>query len=145
MVAAKFRALAVWTATPGSWYRSSLLNLAYSSRTAPPWVAGQDWDAFFGPDGSMQYLLASLVVVDGLQASLTSLAVYDEAEQAAVRRAAPEGLWPFYVPRSAAATSSVGFDDSAHLRIETRTQPGAPLVLGANVLSVDRYLGHGGI
>lgn len=140
----RFQALAVWTATPGDWYHSSLLNLAYSSRTAPPWTAAEDWDSFFGPEGSMRYLVASLVIVSGLRTSLTSSASYDKSEQEAVRRQAQQGLWPFYIPGSSAATSSVEFDGSSHLRIETGTQAGLPLVLGANVLGISRYLGHGG-
>ncbi len=119
------------------------MGLAYSSRTAPPWSRSEDWDSFFGSEGSLRYLNASLVIVDGLRATLSSAAQYDKSEQDAVRRAAPQGLWPFFVPGSA-ATIAVEFDASSHLRVELCTQPGAPLLLGANVLSIARYLGHGG-
>lgn len=139
----RLRTLAIWTATPGSWYSSSLLGRAYSSRTAPLWSRSEDWDSFFGSEGSLRYLNASLVIVDGLRATLSSAAQYDKSEQDAVRRAAQQGLWPFFVP-SSAATIAVEFDASSHLRVELCNQPGAPLLLGANVLSIARYLGHGG-
>ena len=91
----------------------------------------------------MRYLIASLVVVDGLSATITSSATFAGAEKDAVRRESANGLWPFFIPNSGAATNTVTFGAASGLQIETVVQAGNPLILGANVLEIARYLGHG--
>lgn len=136
----------VWASIPGSWYNSSWLNIGYSSRATPPWPANANptWDEVFGPDGSMQRLIASLIVVDGINATVTSDAIYSLTDQHTIITNAPRGLWPFYTPANSANTSVVvTFDEVTGLKLETITQPGHPLVIGVNVLGIAAYLGHG--
>jgi hypothetical protein len=144
-VRARFKRYAVWTSTPGPWYNSSLLNAAYSNQTTPPRPQDPNptWDDIFGAEGSMQCCLASLVVVDGVDATVTSDAIYSLSEQQTIRSNASRGLWPFFVPiKNSTATNMVTFDDVSGMKIETVTQPGNPLVIGANVLGIGQYLGH---
>jgi len=142
---AQFQSYAQWTAVPGAWYSSSLLNLAYSSQATPPWVANANpsWSDLFGPDGSMPRALASIVVVDGSNTTITSDAVFGAADQQTILDGAPLGFWPFYVPTlDGSVSNSVSFSGTGGAEIEIVSQPGHPLVIGANVLGIAQFLGH---
>lgn len=143
-VRARFDNFAVWAATPGGWYDSWLLNAAYSRRGAPPWPpdAVDEWEAFFGPRGSLRRLVASLVVADGVSVSVVSDAAFSESDRDAIRANAREGTWPFYVPAAEDfVTVDVSFDRSL-TTIETEMRPRHPLIIGANVLDTGSYLGR---
>jgi len=134
-----------WTATPGPWYNSWLFNDAFSNQTSPPWLADANpsWNDLFGPDGSMLRLLASLVVADGANISVTSDATFGATDQQTVLESVSRGVWPFYAPAIGGAVScGVTFPQIGGMEVEVITQPGHPLVVGANVLGVARYLGH---
>lgn len=144
-VSARLHAYAQWTATPGPWYSSSLLNTAYSSQATPPWRADANpsWSDLFGPNGSMLRLPASLVLMDGGDITVTSDANFGPDAQQTILDNAPLGVWPFYAPTIGSAVSNaVTFAHTGGMEIETVTQPGNPLVIGANVLGIARYLGH---
>ena len=143
-VTAQFQAYAPWTAVPGAWYSSSLLNVAYSSQATPPWVpdANPSWNDLFGPDGSMLRFVASLAMVDGSNITVTSDAIFGATDQRTILNYAALGVWPFYVPTGSAVSNAVTFANTGGMEIEIVTQPGNPLVIGANVLAVARYLGH---
>lgn len=74
----------------------------------------------------------SLVVADGLRATVTSTAIYTLADQTEIALHAENGLWPFYIGRSVAA-----FDGAGRLRIETVVPRGLPIILGVNVVEVE--------
>jgi hypothetical protein len=87
--------------------------------------------------------LASIVVVDGSNITITSDAVFGATDQQVILDCAPLGVWPFYVPNLGGAVSnSVSFGSSGGMEIEIVTQPGNPLVIGANVLGIAQFLGH---
>ncbi|AOW98830.1 hypothetical protein BJP34_04620 [Moorena producens PAL-8-15-08-1] len=141
----QFQSYTVWTSTPGSWYNSSLLNIAYSNKATPPWPINPNptWDEVFSQDGSIQYFIASLVVMDGVKATITSDVSYSKTDQQTIHRNASKGLWPFYVPtKNGSVTNIVTFGDSKGMKIETVAQPGNPIVIGNNVLGIAQYLGH---
>lgn len=127
---------------PGAWYQSALLHTAYGCPGTPVWVqdAEPDWDDAFGEEGFLTRFLASLVLVDGVDATITSDAVYDQADRETILGHARDGLWPFYAPSGAGVTNRVTFGRSG-MKIEIRTEPGNPLVLGGVVLGTARYLG----
>jgi hypothetical protein len=143
-VSAQFRAFTQWTATPGPWYSSGLLNVAYSNQATPPWLADANpsWTDLFGSNGSMLRFVASLAVVDGSNITVTSDAIFTATDQQTILDYAPLGVWPFYAPTIASVTNAVTFTSTGGMEIEIVTQPGNPLVIGANVLGVARYLGH---
>ena len=136
-----------WTrsvCTPGPWYDSSALGIALRTAGAAPWPADANptWEQVFGAGGSMRRLTTALVVVDGIQATVTCDAPVREADQAAIVAAAPAGIWPFYLPAGdAGVTSSVSFDARGALRVEVTAEPGHPVVLGQDVVSVEQFLG----
>jgi len=86
---------------------------------------------------------ASLAVVDGVDATITSGAAFNAADQQAIRARAPLGLWPFYAPSGGAVANEVSFDASGRMTARTTIRRGSPVVLGANVLGISRYLGGG--
>jgi hypothetical protein len=144
-VQATFEHLVRWTSTPGAWYDSSLLGLAYSTRASPPWptTPSPTWDELFGPSGSLQRLLASLLIIDGLQATVTSSATYEAAAQQAITDHAAAGLWPFYLKTSGTAvTNTVSFNATGTMTIVISAQPNHPLILGGDVLGIAQYLGR---
>lgn len=145
-VAAAFQAWAVWASTPGGWYDSSLLNTAYRCSGTPPWPADADptWAEELGPGGSLDHLTASLVVVDGVDATISSGASFDADSQELIRERVPLGLWPFYAPSGGPVANAVTFDASGRMTIKTTIRKGSPVVLGANVLPISQYLGGGG-
>lgn len=141
----QFQSYTVWASTPGSWYDSFLLHTAYSNKATPPWAinANPTWDEVFGKDGSIQHLIASLVVVDGMKATITSDVSYSKTDQQTIHRNASKGLWPFYAPtNNGSVTNMITFDNIKGMKIETVTQPGNPIVIGNNILGVARYLGN---
>jgi hypothetical protein len=143
-VEVRLRASVVWTSTPGAWYHPWLLQLAYTDPGSPPWppTPNPTWQDVFGEDGSLARVIASLVVVDGIDATIISGETYNDADQKAIASNCSSGLWPLYIPSGPSASNTVTFDSDAGMRIETVTEPGRPLVLGANVLGITQYLGH---
>lgn len=146
-VSCRFEHWTILTSTPGAWYNSWLLNLAYSSKTAPPWPDSPKptWDEIFGPGkGSMQRLIASLLVVDEMSVTVTSDATFDVVDQASIRQNSKSGFWPFYCqsePSTGAVTNTVTFPHDT-LKIQTTTSANHPVIIGANVLDIAHYLGH---
>lgn len=135
-VEARFQHFGLWVSSPGSWYQSWLLQSAYSSTGMPV------WEAAFGDNGFLRRFLASLVVVDGVQAIVTSNAAYSEPDRHAILGNAEKGLWPFYAPTGDGVTNSVAFGTGGGMTIRIGTEAGKPLVLGGVVLGVARYLGQ---
>jgi|GEM_PF-3461222 len=144
-VKASFGACLVWVSTPGSWYSSSLMNVAYGSRESPPWqpAPGPGWEHFFGPAGSLRSLVASVAVADSAQITVTSGAAFGEADRQLILAGAGLGLWPLYAgPDGGAVTTQVSFDESGSMTAEVASVRGRPLVVGANLLAVAVYLGR---
>ncbi len=141
----EFKSYAVCTSVPGSWYNSSLLNIAYNNQNASLWPINPNptWEDVFGDNGSMPRLMISLVVADGMNATISSDASYSDTDQRTIQGNASKGLWPFYIPTNNSTVSNVvTFDNVNGMKIETVTQPGNLLMIGNNVLPIAQYLGH---
>ncbi|MDB5619275.1 hypothetical protein [Tardiphaga sp.] len=137
-------ARAQWVVIPAAWYDSSVLATAFSSAASPPWRsdATPSWNDFFAPGGSMRRAPASLLVVDALNITVTSDADFDRTEQQLILQHAPAGLWPLYAPITDAADTVVSFGRTDKMSIGITTRSGCPVMLGANVLGIARYLGR---
>lgn len=139
-----FEHLLQHASTPNNaWYNSSLLATAYRSQTKPPWPPEPNptWDEAFGPYGSFKRCVASVVAVDGVQASIASDACFREADQQILKENAAQGLWPFYAPTGGAVANSVSFDREGCLTIFITIKTDNPSMLGTNVLSINQFLG----
>ncbi|MEU1825897.1 hypothetical protein ABZ502_26110 [Streptomyces abikoensis] len=143
-VKAELGAYALWAVNPDPrWYDSSQLHVAYTKQTIPPWASNPRlyWDMAFGEkSGRLQRAIASLIVVERLRSVVTSDAVFSPEDQQVVKAKAAAGLWPFFVPAGEGVTNTADFE-GGKLRLETTTSTDRPLVIGAHVLPIARYLG----
>jgi len=142
-VTVQFSRFCLLVMPPGAWYNSSILNMAFSRSGTPPWSpnANPDWDDAFGPTGTLPRFLTSLAIADGATVSVTSDARYSQSAQKEMQSNMANGLWPLFFPSSAVASNTVTFSGSMTMQIAAKI--GNPFVVGANVLSVASYLGHG--
>jgi hypothetical protein len=99
-------------------------------------------DTAFDPTtGSLARFLTSLMVVDTMRITIRSLARFGEYDQVTINTQTGGGLWQFYTSNSASGASTVHeFDSSGRLTVTIISQPGVPIVLGANVLSASDYV-----
>ncbi len=139
-----FGACAKWVVIPGDWYRSAVLATAFSSAASPPWQRGASpsWSDLFALDGSLRRAPASLVVIDAVEIMVTSDANFEPAEQRLIREHAPAGLWPLYAPAAGAVDITVRFGPSGGMSIRMTIRGDHPIILGANVFGIARYLGR---
>lgn len=130
---------------PNGWYSSGALGQAHSAASGgAPWRSGANpnWGTTFGPSGNMQYFLGSLVVADGISATITSYASYNSAQQTTIQQQSSGGFWPFYWgSESSTYTNNVSFNSSSNLTYTMSSQPGNPMIIGALVLPAGQYLG----
>jgi hypothetical protein len=152
-VALSFGHALLFQASPGLWYSSAAMNAAYGSKSippdnpVPPWRTnsfGIDWAHSFDENsGNLTRFLVNLVVVDAVSLALTSSAKFDNDAQDEIRRHSAGGVWPFYRAHTdRTTTTNINFDDDKAMTIKMTTAPGVPIVIGGNVLKVDRFLGH---
>lgn len=144
-LSASFAHVLPFNATPGDWYSSSALGLAFNSPNAAPWNPESPitWDKTFGPQGNMQRFTVNLLIADEMEVVVTSAASYSTLEQTEIKQNSSKGLWPFYSGSSGSSSStSVSFDSSGEMRVKITSGPNVPVVIGCNVLAASMYLGH---
>lgn len=133
----------VVTVTPGAWYNSGLLHLAWASKSAPPWSTGTGWDNYFGQNGTLNYAIGSVLVVDGLALTLTCEAGFTSEERSMIKSQVEMGYWPIYARQKASViTNDVSFEPGK-MTITCRSVPGNPIIMGNNVFRISQYLGGG--
>lgn len=142
-VTASFHNVVSFSADPGPWYVSSALSIAYNTPDNTVWRHGTpNWDSTFGPSGNMLRFATGLVVVDGIDATITSSATYSDSEQQEITASASVGIWPFFsFGGEGGHTTSTSFDSSGSMTVTVSNPPGNPVVLGVNVEPVATYLG----
>lgn len=142
---AKFEHILVLPNTPGAWYYSSAMGLAFANKTGSPWrdKASINWDNTFGKNGNMQYFSANVIVASGMSITITSNAKYSSLDQQTITSSGSSGFWPFYSGDSGStSTNRVTFNKDNNMTITTSSIPGVPVVLGVNVLPVGEFVGH---
>ncbi|WP_137937951.1 hypothetical protein [Chitinivorax sp. B] len=140
-------AVSVWTSPPGAWYSSMMLHLAYSSQSSPPWPADAfpNWQDEFGADGALPDAVGSLLIVNGLTLTVTTSHRFPAVDQLLINDNVQRGTWPLFSPnQSGVVSNQAEFDNDGLLTLTTTVATGHPVVLGANVLAINSYLGHGG-
>lgn len=130
---------------PNGWYSSAALGQAHAaSNGGAPWVsnANPSWASTFGPTGTMQQFVSSLIVVDGFSATITSYAQYSSSQQTQIQNQSSSGFWPFYWNSSSSGYSnSVSFNADSTLSYTMSSGLGNPMVIGAVVLPASQYFG----
>lgn len=140
-----FKKVISFAAAPGKWFSSSALALAYGTKDNTVWPAGQkpDWETTFGEQGNLQRLVTELIVVDGIEISVTSEASYDATEQQRIQAAASISFWPFFSANaSGGRDKEVTFNASGNMTVTTSVPLGNPAIFGVNVLPISTVLGH---
>jgi len=130
---------------PNGWYSSAALGMAEkASSGGAPWTpnANPSWASTFGPGGNMRYFTSALIVVDGIQATITSYASYSAQQQTAITNSSSAGFWPFYWSSgSSSFQQQVSFNASSQMTYTQTSPTGNPVVLGALVQPASQYLG----
>lgn len=142
-VSVQFEHFATVAVTPGSWYDSSMLHLAWASQDTPPWIDSAGWQTYFGATGSLTHAVGSLLAADGITVTLTSDADFSEAEQAIIKGLAVMGDWPVYCPITSAVLSNSVTTGPGSLTVRFKSAPGNPVILGFNVFDIRSYVGAG--
>ncbi|MDC8756951.1 hypothetical protein [Janthinobacterium fluminis] len=144
-VAATFQHALQFGATPGDWYNSSAMSLAYANKDGAPWVASSpiNWNNTFGSRGNMQRFASTLVVVSGMNVVVTSSAVFSKEDQNAIHNNSGAGMWPFYSANSSSGSSTdVQFNNQGNMTVTFTSQPNVPIVVGAIVEPVSVFVGQ---
>lgn len=144
-VNATFTNVLTFANTPGYWYYSSAMGLAFANKTGNPWSpqSSINWDNTFGSNGNMQRFASNLVIGSGMTITITSDATYSTLDQQTITSSGHAGFWPFYSGgSSSSSTNTATFDEQGHMTITTTSIPGVPVVLGVNVLPVSQFVGH---
>jgi hypothetical protein len=144
-VNASFDNVMVYSNTPGNWYYSSAMGLAYANKTGNPWSDSSiNWDNTFGaPKGNMQRFAANLIIASGMSVTVTSDASYSTLDQQTITSSGSSGFWPFYCGSGgSSSTNKAAFNKQGQMTITTSSVKGVPVVLGVNVLPVGQFVGH---
>lgn len=120
------------------WYWNPALNLALQHDDNTVWQhAAPTWDDTFGPDGNLLRTTSSLVIVDGIDITVTSSASFSSAEQQEISAKAEVGFWPFFEASASGGWSNeIEFDDAGTMSMSSSSPQGNPQVLGAIVTPI---------
>jgi hypothetical protein len=140
-VSLQFDHYSVVSVTPGAWYNSGLLHLALVSKSTPPWSSSTEWDTCFGQNGTLNYAIGSVLIVDGLSLTLTCEADFTSDEQSMIKSQVEMGFWPLYARQiDSIITNGISFGPGK-MTITCQSVPGNPIVMGNNVFRINQYLG----
>lgn len=121
------------------WYNSAALTLAYGTRDNTLWQpsSAPTWADEFGPNGALLRTTSALVIVDGIDISITSSAMFNASDQQKIQAAAEAGFWPFFEAEASGGwTNQASFDSSGKLTLTSSMPAGNPTVLGAIVTPI---------
>lgn len=144
-IKADFKNLLAFKATPGDWYNSATLGIAYSEKGTPPWspTGLKTWENTFSARGDMLRFTTVLLIANQMNLTYSSEATFSQTEQQEIRKNSGGGLWPFYNGSSGdTSETTVDFDTNGHLLVTTSTVKNVPTIVGALVEPVDQFLGH---
>jgi hypothetical protein len=124
------------------WYWEPALNLAYQHNDNTVWKhSAPTWTDTFGEHGNMLRTTSALVVVDGVNISITSAASFDSTQQTLIKANASAGFWPFFEASvSGGWENEVDFDDHGRITATSQAPTGNPQVLGAIVTPIANTL-----
>jgi hypothetical protein len=143
-VNASFKHVISFSPVPGPWFSSAAMSIAFHNKNKAPWLPGNvvTWDTAFNPaSGNLARFIINLVVVDTMNVTVKSQAVFSHDDQTVINNNSGGGLWPFYTGGSSSgAATHFSFDDKGHMNVTITSLPGVPIVLGANVLPVNQFV-----
>jgi len=125
------------------WYNSAAFARAFSTKDNTVWKNGSpSWESTFGPNGNMQRVANAIVVVDGIDVTITSNTTYSTSEQETIKAQASVGFWPFFrASGSGGSSTSVSFSDSGAMTVKISSPAGNPQLLGVLVTDTKDFIG----
>jgi len=126
------------------WYNSDALGLAYNHpNDNTVWKTGSpNWDNAFGPNGNMQRVAVSLVVVDGITITIKSSASFATSDQKTITAAVSGGVFPFFAADASGGwDNQASFGDKGGITITSICPKGNPNILGVLVTPIQQTLG----
>jgi|SwirhisoilCB1_FD_contig_123_37633_length_2772_multi_5_in_0_out_0_1 hypothetical protein len=142
-VVASFKHVISFSPVPGPWFSSAALSIALNNKNKAPWLPGNPvtWDTAFNPaTGNLARFIVNLVVVDTMNVTVRSQAIFSHDDQTVISNNSGGGLWPFYTSSgNSGAATHFSFDNQGHMTVTISSLPGVPIVLGANVLPVQQF------
>jgi hypothetical protein len=117
------------------WYNAAALSNAYADKSSSTWKGGTpNWQSTFGPNGNMQYMTTAIVVVDGIDLTMTSEASFSSSEQETIQSSTRFGIWPLFgISGHGGWSNKVSFSDSGKITVQQKSPVGNPVVLGVLV------------
>lgn len=121
------------------WYYGPALDLAYKNNDNNVWKnSAPTWEDKFGEHGSLRRVVGALVIVDGIQATITSEADLDEDDHKTVEAQLDTGYFPFFQASGKGGwENNIDSSDSGKLVVTTKCKGGNPQILGVNVIPID--------
>jgi hypothetical protein len=144
-MSATFDHVMTFSSTPGLWYSSAAMALAFNNKNQAPWdpKSPLNWDKAFGADGVMQRFTTSLIVVSGMKIQLNAATTFSQEERSEIESNSSNGMWPFYSSGGGSDfKTDVKFSTSGALNLTIASDPTTPIVVGCNVLPVAQFVGH---
>lgn len=140
-----FGHIMTFSPVPGSWFSSAGTKIAYDNKDKiPPWVSGalKNWTNTFDPQaGSLARFIVSLIVVDTMNLTFHSAAKFTDTEITEISKNSSGGLWPFYNTSSDSnMRTQHNFSSGGEMTVTITSQPGVPVVIGANIFRAQDYL-----
>jgi len=125
------------------WYHGSALDLAFKNNNNDVWNnTAPTWEDKFGDGGSLRRATSGLVIVDGIEITITSSASFSESEHQEIEAQAETGYWPFFQASGMGGWShDVSRSDSGSITVTSTNKAGNPAILGAIVLPIEKFLG----
>lgn len=120
------------------WFSSPALNLAYQNNNNVVWNnTPPTWQDSFGPNGNMLRTCSALVVVDGIDITMTSNVAFSSSQQQDFQAAAKAGFWPFFSASASGGWSNdTSFDSSGNVTVKSSSPLGNPTILGVTVTPI---------
>jgi hypothetical protein len=125
------------------WYNSAAFGRAYGTKDNTVWKNGSpSWETTFGSDGNMQRVADAIVVVDGIDITITSETSYSSSEQETITGQASAGVGPFFeASGSGGSSTDVSFSDSGAMTVKITSPAGNPQLLGVLVTDTKDFIG----
>jgi hypothetical protein len=125
------------------WYYSAALSDAFNNNSNTMWAAGADatWAGTFGPGGDLLQLSTELIVVNGMNLTISSSASFSSSQQSQWTTTSGWEFWPFYVGGGTnSSSSSVSFNSSGTATVTVTIPAGNPFIIGVTVTPIGTML-----
>jgi hypothetical protein len=139
---ASFSNVMTFAAEPGDWYNNGALAAAFATPDNTVWKHGTpNWDSTFGDSGTMRWFVTSLVVVDGIDVTISSGASFASEERETLKTSSSFGFWPFFgLGHSQDYRHEASFDAQGSATVNISSPRGNPVVFGANVVPASAFI-----